>query len=513
MSDLAGRYVLTAAQMRALEGAAMRDGVASLELMERAGNGVVRAISAWLAGEGGLCPPPAAPPEVFGQKRRALVICGPGNNGGDGYVVARLLAGAGWQVEVVRFGPIDGLSPEARANMARCADIGLVPGEAVPGGAFDLAVDAGFGIGVRQPFRAPEVLRVGLARARWRVAVDLPSGLCSDTGRAGDGVSAVDLTVTFHAPKAGHVIGAGPDLCGALAIADIGLAPWQDEPSAPPLPRLVAPPAGVAKRGGHKFDHGAALVVTGGMGRTGAARLAARGALRVGAGLVTLAAPGAAMLECAGQISALMLRRCDDAGALEALMADARITALCLGPGLGLARARALVPAALRLRRACVLDADALSAFEHTPDALFAQLHPGCVLTPHGGEFARLWPDLARNWRGGASKIDSARAAAERAGAVVVLKGADTVIAAPDGQVAVQVAGYGRAAPWLATAGAGDVLAGLITGLMARGQGGFAAAQAGVWLHLEAARGFGPGLIAEDLPDLLPQVLRGLEKG
>ena len=254
------------------------------------------------------------------------------------------------------------------------------------------------------------------------------------------------------------------------------------------------------------------------MGRSGAARLAARAALRVGAGLVTVGAPGSAMMECACQLTAIMLRKTEDAEALATALEDTRINAICIGPGLGLDRARDLVPIALAAARRTVLDADALTAYTEDPAALFAMLHPEVVLSPHGGEFARLFPDLPHRLsepatKGPAySKLDATRAAAERAGCTVLFKGPDTVIASPDGRAAIHAAAYDRAAPWLATAGSGDVLAGLITGLMARGQTPQAAAEAAAWLHTEAAIAFGPGLIAEDLPDILPDVISSSAK-
>lgn len=267
----------------------------------------------------------------------------------------------------------------------------------------------------------------------------------------------------------------------------------------------------------HKYAHGHALVLSGGSGKTGAARLAARGALRIGAGLVTLGVPPNAQQEVACQITALMLQRVADAQALEDVLQDERLNALCLGPGMGLERARALVPVALASKRAAVLDADALSAFADDPAALFDKLHENVVLTPHGGEFARLFPDIAAKLaepptKGPAySKVDATREAAARARCVVLFKGPDTVIASPTGQCAVNAAVYDRAAPWLATAGSGDVLAGFITGLLARGLAPQQAAETAAWLHVECARAFGPGLIAEDLPEMLPQVLSKLE--
>ena len=266
----------------------------------------------------------------------------------------------------------------------------------------------------------------------------------------------------------------------------------------------------------HKYDHGHVLVLAGGPGRGGAGRLAARAALRVGAGLVTLGCPAAALPEHAAQLTAVMLRVVGDATALREALQDARLNALCLGPGLGLGAAtRDLVTVALAAQRATVLDADALTGFAAAPAALFAALHDRAVLTPHGGEFARLFPDLAEGLRAsGADPLPARRravaAAAARAGATVLLKGAVTLIADPAGGAAELHLTGPEAAPWLATAGAGDVLAGLIAGLLARGFAPLDAALCAAWLHGAAGRQVGPGLIAEDLPEAIPAVFRGL---
>ncbi|WP_366915547.1 NAD(P)H-hydrate dehydratase [uncultured Lentibacter sp.] len=271
------------------------------------------------------------------------------------------------------------------------------------------------------------------------------------------------------------------------------------------------PIAELGKLRDHKFTYGHALVVSGGAGKTGAARLAARGALRIGAGLVSLAVPDEAMIEVASQVTSIMVANVQTADDLRDVLADERINALCLGPGLGLERARRLVPVALAADRPTVLDADALGAYEAEPAALFAQLHAKCVVTPHAGEFGRLFPDLreaAQAQEG--SRADAVRAAAARAGCVVLLKGADTLVATPDGRCSLHSATGARAAPWLATAGSGDVLAGFITGLLARGMCPFEAAKTAVWLHVECALGYGAGLIAEDLPEALPNVFKAL---
>lgn len=531
MTDL-----LTGAQMRAHERAAIGSGaVTGLGLMERAGRGVVAALLARWPGLG----------RAGGQ---AAVWCGPGNNGGDGFVVARLLAERGWRVTAYLLGDPERLPPDAAANYRRWSALGDTRplAEARDASEASLVVDALFGTGLARPLEGLPADLAALSAPRL-VAVDIPSGLCADSGRVLGAAMRADLTVSFHGPKPGHYLADGPAHCGALAVADIGL-------SHDPLPgavTLCAAPAAARlakEEGAHKYGHGHALVLTGGAGRTGAARLAARAALRAGAGLVTLGVPGAAQMEVAAQITALMLTRVEDGAGLEGVLSDRRINALCLGPGLGTARARALMPVVCgggepRLSggtdasravgdesampgqgaggagakpRPAVLDADALTAFGEDPQALFGMLHPGCVLTPHGGEFARLFPDIAARLAAPASagpafsRVDAVRTAAARAGCVVLLKGPDTVIAAPDGRCAIHAACYGRAAPWLATAGAGDVLAGLIAGLMARGLGAMEAAEAAAWLHAECARATGPGLIAEDLPEALPGVLRAL---
>jgi len=556
--------LLTAAQMRSIEQAAIDSGtVTGLELMERAGVGVVKAIyEEWPAfaeveAMRGARPSSSIgrseqwrnnerPPEYLEQDEkplRAVVLCGPGNNGGDGFVVARLLHDRGWAVEAFLYGDAAKLPPDARVNYERWCKAG----EALP---FDrrtyrslegkpLIVDAVFGIGITRfvPQSVSDVFD-----QRWdclRVAVDTPSGLCSDSG-CNFGFCPANLTVTFHRAKLGHYLGSGARDPGGywggskLKVVDIGL----DQPHshhtqsigwtlyapehaalanlAHSIVHLTMASGNVKKNIGHKFSHGHALIVSGGPGHTGAARLAARGALRIGAGIVTLGVPPAAQQEAASQLTAIMLKRVGDAVAFEKVLEDQRITALCLGPALGLGEEKAaLIRTALKSRRNCVLDADALTLLSQD-ETLFAQLHSGCVLTPHAGEFARLFPDISEKLAAPAtkgpaySKVDAARDASARAGCVVLFKGPDTVIAEPGGRAALNAAVYERAAPWLATAGSGDVLAGFITGLMARGFSPFDAAQSGAWLHVECALKFGPGLIAEDLPEQLPKVFRDL---
>ncbi|HQU70611.1 MAG TPA: NAD(P)H-hydrate dehydratase [Albidovulum sp.] len=537
--------LLTAAQMRAIEAAAIASGeVTGLELMERAGRGVVEAIwEEW--------------PELKAGSFRAVVLCGPGNNGGDGFVVARLLKEWGWEVEVFLYGEPGRMPPDAKANYERWLGMGEVGALAAlndlseerPCQWFDVVVDAFFGTGLRRSL-PDEVARtlVNLFRSYMAgrvVSVDVPSGLCSDSGRplvpvqygskswpALDGlIVEASLTVTFHRRKSGHALGVGPRYCGRVILKAIGLTGARFDPAAGfPAGDMEPPATGrLSKGAGHKYSHGHALILSGTTGKGGAARLAARGALRIGAGLVTVGCPPEAVTENAARLDAVMLRAVADAEALAGELEDSRINALCLGPGLGLdERARGLLVVALESRSKprptgpvgrglprLVLDADALTLLSQNPD-LFAALHQDCVLTPHAGEFARLFPDIAEKLAAPAtkgpaySKVDATREAAKRAGCVVLYKGPDTVIADPSGRCAINSAHYDRAAPWLATAGSGDVLAGFITGLLARNFAPMQAAETAAWLHVECARKFGPGLIAEDLPEQLPAVFRDL---
>ncbi|MCY1125452.1 NAD(P)H-hydrate dehydratase [Frigidibacter sp. RF13] len=533
--------LLTAAQMRAIEQAAIASGeVTGLELMERAGRGVVEAIfEEW--------------PELKATSHRAVVLCGPGNNGGDGFVVARLLKEWGWEVEVLLYGDPEKLPPDARVNYERWRGMGEVVAwndnaqkvRLEEGGDFDLVVDALFGTGLSRPMlddtsETWQSLMPGpLAQYAHSdgdvrfVAIDVPSGMCSDSGKD-MGAMPAHLTVTFHRPKVGHYLQekcgpyGGANSCNKLSLIDIGLPQAAIENS---VWLTTGHHIDVKKICGHKYSHGYALILSGPPGQTGAARLAARGALRIGAGLVTVGAVPDAIPEHAAQLTAIMLREVANGAALTQALADPRINALCLGPGLGLDdRARGLMGAALqslgdpgptrdetvgRDSRRLVLDADALTLLSRHPE-LFAALNENCILTPHAGEFARLFPDIAEKLAAPAttgpaySKVDATREAAKRAGCVVLYKGADTVIADPQGRCSINSAHYERAAPWLATAGSGDVLSGFIAGLLARGFTPMQAAETAAWLHVDCALSFGPGLIAEDLPEELPKVFRKL---
>jgi len=484
--------ILSYAQISGMEAAAFASGKADRwTMMEQAAHATIDEIlGKW--------------PNLRTAHAPTVILCGPGRNGGDGYAIARILHGRGWPVRVEEL-PSDSTQPPEAVEM-RTRWKALVP---APVTAPELVIDAIFDIGHPRPLDLGGLKALWDA-ARYRVAVDMATGLDAETGVGIAPHLHADLTVTFHAAKPGHYLADGPTRSGDLVVADLGLT------SADHALRLAAPePCRLSKTGGHKFDYGHAVVLSGPAGHGGAARMAARAALRIGAGLVTMLAPQDALSEHAARLDAIMLREVNSQTDIEAVLEDSRIRAICLGPGLGVERATALLPAVLAARRPTVLDADALTAIAR--DDNLADLHPDCVLTPHQGEFARLFPDLAEAMsrdpaKGGwpIPKHDAVHAAARRAGCVVLLKGHDTTIADPCGNAVLAHSSYDRAAPWLATAGAGDVLAGIITGLLARGLAPLEAAEAGAWLHVEAARTFGPGLIAEDLAEMIPPVFRSL---
>jgi len=429
---------------------------------------------------------------------RVAVLCGPGNNGGDGYVVARLLKARGWPVEVRALAqPSSGDAREARARWD--GPVGDLADPFGPG----LYVDGLFGAGLARPLDgvAAAAAQQMAAAPEKVVAVDIPSGVPGDTGLPlGPSVCAA-LTVTFHAKKPAHVLEPGRSRCGEIVVADIGLGATSSDlyENGPELwlPRFPWPQATA-----HKHERGRLIVVSGDAWSTGAARLAARGGLRIGAGLVTVFSPREALAVNAAHLEAVMLRGFDTD--LELEEGAAHVDAAVIGPAAGVTETTLLnVLALARTGAALVIDADAISIFRDDPEELFSVLDRDDVLTPHPGEFERLFKNVLAATP---ERITAARKAAQRAGAVVLLKGADTVVAAPDGRAAVNVNG----APWLATAGSGDVLAGFIGGLIAQGMESFEAACAAAWIHAEAGESHGPGLISEDLPGLAPGVLRRL---
>lgn len=498
MSDLKHRrVVLSTEEMSRADALAISGGVSGEVLMENAGIAIAREITKRWS------------PEM------TVVLCGPGNNGGDGFVVARHLKAAGLGVRVALLGDVAALKGDAAVMAGRWSGEVMPLTPAVLDGA-DLVVDAIFGAGLTRPVAgvAAETISAVCEAEIPCVAADVPSGVDGNSGQVLGVAPEATLTVTFFRPKPGHFLYPGRQLAGEIVVADIGIpntvldtlepATWENHPDlwldAFPWPAS----------GGHKFDRGHAVAVSGGPMSTGAARMAARAALRAGSGLVTLAVPPNAVQVAAAHLTAVMIDRFDDAEGLKRLLEDTRKNAVLLGPGNGVGPAtRDNVKAALGQEKACVLDADALTSFEGRADELFEAIQSPVLCTPHGGEFARLFGETRDNEGPLIGKLAATRRAAHSSGATILFKGPDTVIAAPDGRAAINT----NAPPYLATAGSGDVLAGIALGLMAQGMPPFTAGCAAAWLHGDAAREFGIGLIAEDIGETLPKILVKLRGG
>ena len=485
--------LLSTQEMYEADRLAIAGGVAGATLMESAGAACTdQIVQAWRA-------------------RPTLVLCGPGNNGGDGFVIARLLRERGWPVRLALLGERQNLRGDAAEMAKRWSGDALAAAPRLIDGA-ELIVDALFGAGLDRPLAGEALTLVeAMAAARAPIcAVDVPSGVCGDTGRVLGAAAEADLTVTFFRKKPGHSLSPGRDKCGRVHVADIGVPERvlndikpQTYENAPGRWRAALP---VPRTDDHKYSRGHAIVAGGGVDASGAARLAARAALRIGAGLVTVACPRSALLVYAAHLTAVMVKAADTPEALAALIKERRGTAGLIGPGCGVGpNTEDLSRAMLASLEACVLDADVFTVFREHPEKLFALLGGGCVLTPHQGEFERIFPGALDAARG---KLAAVREASAKCGAIVLLKGPDTVIAAPDGRAVINT----HASPHLATAGSGDVLAGFILGLLAGGMPPFEAACAGAWLHGACGLAFGPGLIAEDLPERLPEVLSALEE-
>ncbi len=473
--------------MRAGDAAAIAGGIAGRSLMERAGAAVADAALARWPG------------------RAALVICGPGNNGGDGFVAARRLQDAGLPVRLALLGDRARLTGDAATAAGDWTGAtGALSAELLDEG--ELVIDALFGAGLDRPLAgtARAVVEAIAARRLDCLAVDVPSGLAGDSGEILGAAAPAKLTVTFCRAKPGHYLWPGRGYCGELVVADIGITDAVVE-SLRPRCWLNGPWAWIEQfpwpsPEDHKYRRGH-VAVLGGSRMTGAARLASRAARRAGAGLVTLIAPTEVLNLYAADQPGLLTAPIE---AFENYLADPRVSAVLLGPGAGLVPAtRRHVLAALASGKPCLLDADALTVFADVPADLFAAIEGAVLLTPHEGELARLFAGLVGH------KLARARAAAKASGATLLLKGADTVIATPDGRALINA----NAPAGLATAGAGDVLAGIASALMGHGMDPFKAAGAAAWLHGEAAGRLGIGLIAEDLADMLPPVLRDLQTG
>ena len=479
--------LLSPVEMGEADRLTIASGTPGIELMESAGRAVADAVARrW-------------------PVRPLLVLCGPGNNGGDGFVAARILKERGWPVRIALFGERAALKGDAAMAAERWPERAEPLAVAALDGAA-LVIDALFGAGLARPIDGTpaEIIAALDERGLPVVAVDVPSGIDGGSGAVRGVAPHGRLTVTFFRRKPGHLLLPGREHCGETLVAPIGTATAvldRIEPSvvanhpdwwlgAVPWPRPAA----------HKYSRGHALIA-GGAVMTGAARMAARAAMRLGAGLVTVAAPEAAFPVYAAALTGIIVQPADSLDAFRGLLADPRRNAVLIGPGAGTTpETRGKTLAILAARKRVVLDADALTVFADDPAALFAAVSSDCVMTPHEGEFARLFDTAG-------SKLERARRAAQTSGAVVLLKGSDTVIAAPDGRAAINE----NAPPDLATAGSGDVLAGMVLALLAQGMPAFPAAAAAVWLHADAAQRVGAGLVAEDVIDALPAALAALK--
>jgi len=491
--------LLTNAQMAEADRLAIAAGTPGIRLMENAG----RAVADVLVRVG-----PRGAPTI-------CVVAGPGNNGGDGFVCARILAGRGYPVRLLLLGDRDRLKGDAAEAARRWQGPVEVAAPAALNGS-KLIVDALFGAGLDRPVEGPARAMIEAINTAGVpvLAVDLPSGINGDSGAVMGAAVNASQTVTFFRKKLGHLLLPGRLHCGAVEVADIGIPDAVLDSIHPGIvvnaPAVWADRFPVPQPGGHKYRRGHAVVVSGDVSHTGAARLAARGALRAGAGLVTIASPRDALAVNAASNLAIMVRPVDGADELAKWLSDPRLNTVVLGPGGGIGQPmREMVLTVLAGERAVVLDADALTSFAEAPDILFAAIKARgaspTVLTPHEGEFARLFSKNLQETES-TPKCDRAKAAAAASGAIVLLKGSDTVVASPEGRASITE----NAPPWLATAGSGDVLAVIVAGLLAQGMPGFEAASAATWLHGETGSEAGPGLIAEDLPDALRTVYRRL---
>jgi ADP-dependent NAD(P)H-hydrate dehydratase / NAD(P)H-hydrate epimerase len=489
--------VLTTAEMERADRLTIGAGTPGFALMMSAGQAVAEAAME-LVEEGPI-----------------VVVAGRGNNGGDGFVAAAELAARGREVSVILLCERDSLQGDA-ASAARGWKHPVLPFNPQAIGKPALIIDALFGAGLNRPVKGDpyEMIEAINANGAPVLSVDLPSGINGTSGVVMGVAIRASETVTFFRKKPAHLLLPGRIHCGVVRVADIGIDAHVLDEIAPRtfenLPQLWHGAFPVPRIDGHKYARGHAIVVSGDLAATGAARMSARGALRAGAGLVTLASPRDALAVNAAALTAVMVQATDTVVEFAELLNDKRLNACVIGPGAGIGeRTCDFVLTALSAKRHLVLDADALTSFAGAPDRLFEAIKsepdPQVVLTPHEGEFPRLFSDIS-NKHPLRSKLERVRAAAERSGAVVLLKGPDTVVASPDGRAAIAA----NAPPWLATAGAGDVLAGIIAGLLAQGAPAFEAACIGVWMHGEAGREAGPGLIAEDLSETLPAVFRRL---
>ena len=481
--------ILTSEEMNRADRLAAEQGVSGLWLMEQAGVGAAHYIK-----------------RLYPQRPKTLILCGPGNNGGDGYVIARHLRRQGWSVTIASAQSPDQLRGDAKINAlqwrGRTIDLqGCQPPN------YGLVIDALFGAGLSRSLSGDYKAALVEAEATPLIAIDMPSGVNGSTGAVMGYAPEAVATITFCRKKPAHLLARAKPFCGAVhlvpidipdeVLADINPTIFENGPAlwADHLPRL--------KPDSHKYSRGMGVIVSGPLAQTGAARLAARACLKSGAGLVKIACPASATFVLAGHETEVMIVPITEARQFDQLVNDSRLGALCIGPGLGQGDwPHQILEAALGRTCPIVIDADAIRLLAMAAP-LRAKLSLQHILTPHEGEFEALMPGLLADSE---NRLEAARHGAKVLGAIMVLKGPDTIIAHPDGHAIINQSGT----PWLATAGSGDVLAGAITGLLAQGMEPFEAAAAGVFLHGKAAEGAGPYLIASDLILNLPRGLQGI---
>ena len=507
--------VLDSRQMRAADAAAIRGGVPSTLLMENAAAALVDELA-----------------HAFPSRRRAAVVCGPGNNGGDGLAAARLLAGRGYTVAVFTLGNPASYRGDAAENAVRARRTGLDlvalsgprSGRSLARGleACDVVVDALFGTGLSRGLSGSAARVVAAVNAAGRpvVSADLPSGLPADSGRLIGPCIRADLTVAFAAAKPCHVLPPARERCGRIVMRDIGIPveilSRQKTSLSISERRDIAALLPARGQDSHKGDFGRLAVIAGSRGKTGAAALAARGALRAGAGLVTVFCPSSIESAVVSALPETMTHGLPDRGgaltadaAKELLSALADFDAAAVGPGLGaLSDVAALLERLLRTRLPLVCDADALNAFAGNP-ARFRRRSASIVLTPHPGEAGRLLGLSSRQVQ--ADRLGSATSLAKRSGAVVLLKGSGTLIATPRGRVTVNPTGT----PLMSTAGAGDVLTGALGAFLAAGMSADSAAVSAAYLHGAAGESLtrklgDAGLLASELADAIPSARKKL---
>ena len=477
------QQIVTTQQMIESEACAIISGISELTLMENAGKAVAQYVE-----------------EHYNNNHTILILCGPGNNGGDGFVIARLLHNIGYKISIAHY-KTDKISPNMKHMMDKAKNIEILDllNDQINFDT-DIIIDALFGTGISRAFSLTKIVHYIANSPAKIIAVDIASGINSDTGEIMQNAIKADITITFAAKKLGHLLNPGKLYSGLVIAKDIGVdistkyTAYENSPTLWNIPHI--------EYESHKYSRGFAIINGGDIQCTGAARLAAKAAQRSGAGVVTLASPLNAAHIYHSSLMSVMVKQYDSEQSFTQILSDKRISSILLGPGNGVnSETKQKILTALKHITRCILDADALTVFQDDHELLFENIKDSqVVMTPHEGEFHKLFPTCTGD------KVIRAFDAAKLSNSIIVLKGNDTIIASPSGHVAVN----SNAPSTLATAGSGDVLAGIITGLSSTGLDLFDCACAATWIHAECANYFGIGLIAEDIIDMIPKVLQNL---